>query len=171
MTVVLKIMLIKRISEISGGTKRKVSIIISICSSPSYLILDEPSAGMDPFIRRYIWKLIKDLKNVRETASILTTHSTEEAEALCDRIAILIKSRLVRMDTPKSIKMKPNDQYILEIFINHLEEFKQQIVRKNNIFGLENEEVYALESSVSYQKYSVKMKTENIANVFATMII
>jgi len=73
----------KKVCEISGGTKRKLSLIIAICSSPSYLILDEPSAGMDPFTRRYMWKLISELKKVRETATILTTHSTEEAEALC----------------------------------------------------------------------------------------
>jgi len=58
-------------------------LIIAICSSPSYLILDEPSAGMDPFTRRYMWKFILELKKVLETATILTTHSTEEAEALC----------------------------------------------------------------------------------------
>jgi len=58
-------------------------LIIAICSSISYLILDEPSAGMDPFTRRYMWKFILELKKVLETATILTTHSTEEAEALC----------------------------------------------------------------------------------------
>ncbi|ORX75937.1 P-loop containing nucleoside triphosphate hydrolase protein [Anaeromyces robustus] len=159
----------KKISEISGGTKRKVSLIIAICSSPKYLILDEPSAGMDPFTRRYMWKLIKDLKKIRETATILTTHSTEEAEALCDRIAILIKGRLVCIDTPKSIKMNQSDKYVLEVFTDHPDIFEKQIVRENNLFGLEDEEDYELESSISYQKYFVNMKTENIANVFAMM--
>ncbi|ORX67728.1 hypothetical protein BCR32DRAFT_297520 [Anaeromyces robustus] len=160
----------KKVSEISGGTKRKLSLIIAICSSPSYLILDEPSAGMDPFTRRYMWKLISELKEVRETATILTTHSTEEAEALCDRIAILIKGRLVCIDTPKSIKMNQSDKYVLEVFTDYPEQFENEIVKKNNLFGLiEGDETYELESTISYQKYTIKMKTENIARVFALM--
>jgi len=159
----------KRVSEISGGTKRKLSLIIAICSSPSYLILDEPSAGMDPFTRRYMWKLISDLKRVRETATILTTHSTEEAEALCDRIAIIIKGRLVCIDTPNSIKMNQSDKYILEVFTDHAEQFENEIVKGYNLFGLDSGEDYELESSINYQKYSVKMKTENIAKVFAIL--
>ncbi|KAL6594717.1 hypothetical protein U3516DRAFT_608426 [Neocallimastix sp. 'constans'] len=159
----------KKVSEISGGTKRKLSLIVSICSSPNYLILDEPSAGMDPFTRRYMWKLISELKKVRETATILTTHSTEEAEALCDRIAILIKGRLVCVDTPRSIKMNHSNSYILEVFTNYPDQFEKEFVRKYNIFGLYRDEKYDLESSFSYQKYSVKMRTENIANVFSMM--
>eukprot|EP00833_Pecoramyces_ruminatium_P001766 jgi/Orpsp1_1/1175798/evm.model.c7180000055233.2 len=159
----------KKVSEISGGTKRKLSLIIAICSSPSYLILDEPSAGMDPFTRRYMWKLISELKKVRETATILTTHSTEEAEALCDRIAILIKGNLVCIDTPRSIKMNQSHRYVLEVFTDHPEEFEEKYVKGDNLFGLKDDEHYDLESSFTYQKYSVEMKTENIANVFAIM--
>jgi len=159
----------KKVSEISGGTKRKLSLLIAICSSPSYLILDEPSAGMDPFTRRYMWKLISELKKVRETATILTTHSTEEAEALCERIAILIKGRLVCVDTPRSIKMNHSNSYTLEVFTDNPDKFEQEYVKDKNIFGLGPDENYELESSMSYQKYSIKMKIENIANVFAVM--
>jgi len=160
----------KKVSEISGGTKRKLSLIIAICSSPSYLILDEPSAGMDPFTRRYMWKLISELKMVRETATILTTHSTEEAEALCDRIAILIKGHLVCIDTPRSIKMNHSNTYTLEVFTSNPETFEESIVRQNNLFGLtDNDESYEVENSMNYQKYTVKMRTENIAKVFAIM--
>jgi len=84
------------------------------------------SAGMDPFTHRFMWKLF----------TILTTHSTEETEALCNRIAILIKGRLVCVDTPKSIKMNHSDKYVLEVFTDYTENFEQQIVRKNNLFRL-----------------------------------
>jgi len=157
----------KKVSEISGGTKRKLSLIVAICSSPSYLILDEPSAGMDPFTRRYMWKLISELKKARETATILTTHSTEEAEALCERIAILIKGRLVCVDTPSSIKMNHSNRYTLEVFTNHPDQFEEQVVKQGNLFG--PDVPYELESTISYQKYTVTMKIENIANVFALM--
>ncbi|OUM69508.1 hypothetical protein PIROE2DRAFT_38181 [Piromyces sp. E2] len=160
----------KRVNEISGGTKRKLSLLIAICSSPSYLILDEPSAGMDPFTRRYMWKLISELKKVRETATILTTHSTEEAEALCERIAILIKGRLVCVDTPKSIKMNHSNRYTLEVFTDNPEQFEQEYVKNQNLFNLgPDDENYELESSMNYQKYSVKMNSESIANVFSVM--
>ena len=159
----------KKVCEISGGTKRKLSIIISICSSPDYLILDEPSAGMDPFTRRYIWKLLTDYKSIRKPSTLLTTHSTEEAEALSDRIAILVKGKLVCIDTPKNIKMKHNDNYLLEVFTNLPQQFNTEIIKKRNIFGLGNDEEYQLESSLNHQKYSVKMKKENIANVFQLM--
>jgi len=159
----------KKVNEISGGTKRKLSLIVAICSSPSYLILDEPSAGMDPFTRRYMWKLILELKKVRATSTILTTHSTEEAEALCERIAILIKGRLVCVDTPKSIKMNHSNNYTLEVFTDDPQKFEEEYVKNKNLFGIGPDEKYNLESSISYQKYSVKMKTENIADVFAIM--
>jgi len=160
----------KKVNEISGGTKRKLSLIIAICSSPSYLILDEPSAGMDPFTRRYMWKLISELKMVRETATILTTHSTEEAEALCDRIAILIKGRLVCIDTPRSIKMNHSNTYTLEVFTADPQTFEEVFVHQKDLFGLTNiDEEYEVETSMNYQKYTVKMRTENIAKVFALM--
>jgi len=159
----------KKVKEISGGTKRKLSLIIAICSSPSYLILDEPSAGMDPFTRRYMWQLIKELKKVRETANILTSHSTEEAEALCDRIAILIKGRLVCIDTARSIKMNHSDKYTLEVFTSNVSQFEEEFVKKQNLFGLDSITDYEVESSINYQKYSVNMKIENIARVFEMM--
>ena len=159
----------KKICEISGGTKRKLSLIISICSSPNYLILDEPSAGMDPFTRRYIWKLITDLKTACKTATILTTHSTEEAEALSDRIAILIKGKLICIDSEKNIKMKYNNKYVLEVFTDYPDQFENELIKKRNIFGLTSEESYEVESSLKHQKYFVQMKTENIAKVFSIM--
>jgi len=159
----------KKICEISGGTKRKLSLIIVICSLPKYLILDEPSAGMDPFTRRYMWKLISRLKNTYNTATILTSHSTEEAEALCDRIAILIKGRLVCIDTPKSIKMNHSNTYTLEVFTTDPEFFEEKYVKEQNLFGLSSNEKYDVETSMNYQKYSVKIRIENIANIFSVM--
>ena len=157
----------KKIGSISGGTKRKLSFIIAICSSPDYVILDEPSAGMDPFTRRFMWKLITKLKKLRKTSVLLTTHSTEEAEAFCDRITILIKGRLICIDSPESIKMNHSDNYVLEVFTNDLKTFEEEYVKKRNIFELTNENEYIVESSYDYHKFTVKMKIENIGNVFS----
>lgn len=159
----------KKACEVSGGTKRKLSLIISLCSSPGYLLLDEPTAGIDPFTRRYIWNLIKEFKQIQQTATILTTHSTEEAEYLCDRIAILMKGRLACIDTPKNIKMKFNDYYILDVFTDNAELFENKYVIENNLFGLDDVKEYHLKSYVNYQKYTVKVQQKNIANIFSQL--
>ncbi|ORX45239.1 hypothetical protein BCR36DRAFT_333611 [Piromyces finnis] len=156
----------KKVCEVSGGTKRKLSLIVSLCSSPSYLLLDEPTAGIDPFTRRYIWNLISEFKEIQQTATILTTHSTEEAEYLCDRIAILMKGKLACIDTPKNIKMKFNNYYILDVFTDNAELFENKYVLEKNIFGLEDIKNYQLKSYVSYQKYTVQIKHDRIANIF-----
>jgi len=158
----------KKVKELSGGTRRKLSLIIAICSSPKYLILDEPSVGLDPFTRRYMWKIITELKKSRNSSIILTTHSTEEAEALCERIAILIEGRLVFIDTPESIKMNYSHNYILEVSTNFPDKF-EEFVNKNNLFGLGEDEKYQLETLTHYQKYFVEMKTSNISNVFSLL--
>jgi len=159
----------KKVCEVSGGTKRKLSLIVSLCSSPGYLLLDEPTAGIDPFTRRYIWNLIKEFKEIQQTATILTTHSTEEAEYLCDRIAILMKGKLACIDTPKNIKMKFNNYYILDVFTDKAESFEKMYVIEKNLFGLDDPKDYQLKSYISYQKYTVKIKHEHIANIFSLL--
>jgi len=158
----------KKVKELSGGTRRKLSLIIAICSYPKYLVLDEPSVGLDPYTRRYMWKIITELKKAQNSSIILTTHSTEEVEALCERIAILIEGRLVFIDTPQSIKMNYSHNYTLEVSTNFPDKF-EDFVNKNNLFGLGPDEKYQLESSTHYQKYFVEMKMENISNVFSLL--
>ena len=72
----------------SGGNKRKLSVAIAMIGEPSIVFLDEPSTGMDPVARRFMWEIISDIVTKREKCSvILTTHSMEECEALCTRYA------------------------------------------------------------------------------------
>jgi len=76
-----------KVSELSGGMKRRVSVAISLVSDPKIIFLDEPSTGLDPENRRQLWDIIANLKGKR--AMMLTTHSMEEADVLCNRIAIV----------------------------------------------------------------------------------
>jgi len=69
--------------------KRRLSLAISSIGDPHYIFLDEPTTGMDPKIRRYIWDLIKDMK--KKSGIILTTHAMEEAEMLSDEIAVVVE--------------------------------------------------------------------------------
>lgn len=98
----------------SGGNKRKLSVAMALIGNPSVVFLDEPSAGMDPEARKKMWKILGNIKK-KKSAVILTTHSMEEAEALCDRMTIMVKGRLKCIGTSSWIKNKFGDGYELEI--------------------------------------------------------
>ena len=89
----------KYVLNLSGGWKRRVAIVCAIIHEPEILFLDEPTAGLDTQSRHMLWKLIREL-NRNGTTIFLTTHYMDEAEALCDRVAIIDHGRSVRMGTP-----------------------------------------------------------------------
>ncbi|KAL6627945.1 P-loop containing nucleoside triphosphate hydrolase protein [Neocallimastix californiae] len=104
----------KKINHLSGGTKRKLSVLLAVCGYPKYIILDEPTASMDPYTKRFIWDIIKDIKTQRQSSIIMTTHSMEEAKALCDRLTILLNGRLSCIGTPKFLTSTYATNYILD---------------------------------------------------------
>ena len=77
-------------SKLSGGNKRKLSVAIAIIGNPKIILLDEPSAGMDPESRRFMWKVLARISHDKTSAIILTTHSMEEAEALSTKMGIMV---------------------------------------------------------------------------------
>lgn len=91
----------KKVLAFSGGMKRRLSVAISLIGSPQVVLLDEPSTGLDPASRRGLWDLIKQSKPGR--GLILTTHSMEEAETLCDRLGIFVDGKLVCVGNPREI--------------------------------------------------------------------
>jgi ABC-type multidrug transport system ATPase subunit len=88
----------------SGGTKRKLSVAISLVAQPRIVYLDEPSTGIDPASKHFLWEVIKNHMGSRTT--VLTTHSMEEAQALCSRIGIMVNGQLVCLGTSQHIKSK-----------------------------------------------------------------
>ena len=94
-----------RAKDLSGGMRRRLNLACSMVYNPKLLILDEPTSGLDPVARRALWKTIKDVRDGGITI-LLTTHYMDEAEQLCDRIAILDSGRLVDVDTPLRLKRK-----------------------------------------------------------------
>ena len=90
------------VKELSGGMKRRLLIIRALIHRPKILFLDEPTVALDPQVRRKIWELITDLKTHGITI-VLTTHYIEEAQALCDRVAILNRGKLVALDTTQNL--------------------------------------------------------------------
>jgi ABC-2 type transport system ATP-binding protein len=91
-------------AELSGGMKRRLNLGMSIVHEPDIVVLDEPSAGLDPQSRYSVWEYIKGLKEERGRCIILTTHLMEEADRLSDRVAIIDRGELLVVDTPENLK-------------------------------------------------------------------
>lgn len=96
-----------KIQKLSGGMKRRLLLARSLINNPDLLLLDEPTTGLDPHSRHSVWEQLKQLKSRRITL-ILTTHYMDEAEKLCDRVAIMDSGRIVTTDTPSSLMNKYN---------------------------------------------------------------
>jgi ABC-2 type transport system ATP-binding protein len=100
----------------SGGMLRQLNLIVALISDPPILFLDEPTVGMDPRVRRKTWEFINSLKQANKTV-ILTTHYIEEAEMLCDRVAIIDLGKLVEIGPPKNLIEKHHSKDLEEVFL------------------------------------------------------
>jgi len=88
--------------ELSGGQKQRFSIATTLINQPQIIFLDEPTTGLDPQARRNLWDLIRDIRS-QGTTIIITTHYMDEAEVLCDRVAIIDKGKIIAMDKPAQL--------------------------------------------------------------------
>lgn len=103
--------------DLSGGNKRKLSVAIATIGNPPIILLDEPSAGMDPEARRFMWSVVARIsQRDKKSAVILTTHSMEEAEALSTKMGIMVRGGLFRcFGSSQHIKNKYGTGYEMEI--------------------------------------------------------
>lgn len=90
------------VETLSGGQRQRFSIAAALVHSPTVFFMDEPTTGLDPQARRHLWDLIKAIRDKGITV-ILTTHYLEEAEVLCDRVAIMDDGKIIALDTPKNL--------------------------------------------------------------------
>ena len=108
------------VKKYSGGMKRRVNIAIALMGRPQMLFLDEPTVGIDPQSRNYIFDTVLALRDEGMTV-LYTTHYMEEADRLCDRIGIIDSGRVIALDTPAGLKAKvgdPNSTTLEEVFLN-----------------------------------------------------
>lgn len=105
----------RRAKKLSGGWQRRLSIAMALVSDPKVLILDEPTLGLDVLARRELWALIRKLHG--RTTLLLTTHYLEEAEALSDRIAILVQGRLKAVGTAQALKAQTGQDSFENAFV------------------------------------------------------
>ncbi len=101
-------------STLSGGQKQRLALALAMVNEPQLVFLDEPTTGLDPQVRLEIHGLIQELKDARRTI-LLTTHYIEEAEKLCDRVAIIDEGRIIAMGTPREIQARTLGHSLIEI--------------------------------------------------------
>jgi len=99
---------------LSGGQKQRLALALALVNDPQLLFLDEPTTGLDPQIRLEIHNLVEELKSEKRTV-VLTTHYIEEAERLCDRVAIMDEGKIVTMGTPRELQQKSREQSRIQI--------------------------------------------------------
>jgi ABC-2 type transport system ATP-binding protein len=90
------------VENLSGGQKQRFSIASALVHTPKVLFLDEPTTGLDPQARRNLWELVQDI-NKKGITVVLTTHYMEEAELLCDRVAVMDGGKIIALDTPQAL--------------------------------------------------------------------
>jgi ABC-2 type transport system ATP-binding protein len=105
-------------SRLSGGQKQRVALALAMVNDPQLLFLDEPTSGLDPQVRLEIHGLIEELRGAKRTI-LLTTHYIEEAERLCDRVAIIDEGRIVALGTPHELQARVFGQSSIEISCDH----------------------------------------------------
>ena len=101
-------------SQLSGGQKQRLALAIALINDPKVVFLDEPTAGLDPQVRREIYDVIEELRRDKKTI-VLTTHYIEEAERLCDRVAIVDHGQIIAQGSPRELKQASADKTRIEV--------------------------------------------------------
>ncbi|WVZ79607.1 hypothetical protein U9M48_027169 [Paspalum notatum var. saurae] len=152
----------KQVKKYSGGMRRRLSVAISLIGDAKVVYMDEPSTGLDPASRKSLWSAVKQAKQDR--AIILTTHSMEEAETLCDRLCIMVNGSLQCIGTPKELIARYGGYYVLTI--TTLPEFEQDVENLVLKLSPNARKVYNLSGT---QKFELPKQEARIADVFTAM--
>ncbi len=130
--------------DMSRGMQQKVAIARAFLSQPIVLLLDEPTTGLDPRSKLEVQSFVNELRDVHDATIVITTHDMNEADAICDRIAILDEGRIVALDTPANLKQQVNrnghEPTLEEVF---MELTGKELVEKDDLADFEPEKVLA----------------------------
>ncbi len=169
--------------QLSGGQKQRLSIASALVNDPKIIFLDEPTTGLDPQARRNLWELVRQIKAKGKTV-VLTTHYMEEAQILCDRLAIMDHGKIIALDTPDNLinRFAPTSHIIIKTDQDlPLDEFKniphiQSVDKKNDFydFRADNAEEVLL-SLVEFAKsrgikiLSLRIERSTLEDVFLSL--
>jgi ABC-2 type transport system ATP-binding protein len=130
------------VGNLSGGQRQRFSIVASLVNDPEIVFLDEPTTGLDPVARRNLWSIISKIKAQGKTI-ILTTHYMEEAEALCDHVAIMDKGKILAMDETHKLIESAENPFVIKFIAKNInkETFKKisSLGEMANLFGKKNQ--------------------------------
>ncbi|XP_042333674.1 ATP-binding cassette sub-family A member 2 isoform X3 [Sceloporus undulatus] len=154
----------KPASTYSGGNKRKLSTAIALIGYPAFIFLDEPTTGMDPKARRFLWNLILDIIKTGRSV-VLTSHSMEECEALCTRLAIMVNGRLKCLGSIQHLKNRFGDGYMITVRTKSSLNVKEVVRFFNRNFP----EAILKERHHTKVQYQLKSEQISLAQVFSKM--
>ncbi|KAL8123533.1 hypothetical protein AgCh_011491 [Apium graveolens] len=149
----------KQAGKYSGGMKRRLSVAISLIGDPKVVYMDEPSTGLDPASRNNLWNVVKRAKQNR--AIILTTHSMEEAEHLCDRLGIFVDGSLQCIGNPKELKARYGGSYVFTMTTSSSHEEEVENLAKH--LSPSANRIYHISGT---QKFELPKQDVRIADVF-----
>ena len=125
---------------LSGGMRRRLEIARGLVHDPRIFFLDEPTTGLDPVSRIAVWEMLNNLKNRRNLTMLLTTHYMEEADKLCDRIAIVDHGKLVALGTPVELKNSVAGANVVEVqFEREAEEWRDRLEALDGVTSVQAE--------------------------------
>ena len=131
----------RRVEQLSGGMKRRANLAASIIHDPSIIILDEPTVGFDPNIKREFWELIRSFKEYGKTV-LLSTHDMYEADEICDRVAIMDKGKIVTLDKPHILKKTIGGEPSIHLRIKDSQTKKTLSILKEYKTSLKDSEIH-----------------------------
>ncbi|MFQ5978071.1 MAG: ABC transporter ATP-binding protein [Candidatus Heimdallarchaeota archaeon] len=131
-----------RIGIFSGGMKRRLNLVASMVHDPEILLLDEPTVGVDPQQRRRIWSMILKLKERGKTV-VLTTHLMDEADRLCDRIAIMESGKIIALDSPTNFKRRLGGEQVIDIVSDQPRILSEELEKIKGISRVEDSKRFA----------------------------
>src|SRR5207248_11576445 len=125
---------------LSGGMRRRLEIARGLVHSPKIFFLDEPTTGLDPVSRVSVWEMLTNIKSQRQLSILITTHYMDEADRLCDRIAIVDHGKLVALDTPMALKASvPGSNVIEAQFQNAPADWQQRLRGLTDVTSVQSE--------------------------------
>ena len=129
-----------QVKTLSGGMRRRAEIARGLVHSPRIFFLDEPTTGLDPVSRVAVWEMLNELKKRRQLTILITTHYMDEADRLCDRIAIVDHGKLVALDTPMALKASvPGNNVVEAQFANSPEDWAEQLKALPGVQSVQDE--------------------------------
>lgn len=149
------------VDQLSGGLKRRVAIARALLHSPEVLILDEPTTGLDPQMRNWMWNYIRQFKK-QSKCVLLTTHYMEEAEALCDRIAIIDHGKVLSIGAPKELILEHIGVEVLEFTVKESE--ANYYIDKYRSQGIDAKSIYEDRIMLCFKK------TEDAKRIVQTLL-